>query len=51
MTTTNICAAKMGGEPSPTGRAILFGEKNHTQDFLCMENKEDVGVLVYIENT
>jgi hypothetical protein len=21
--------AKMGGEPSPTGRANLFGEKNH----------------------
>jgi len=26
-------------------------ERKITQDFLCVENKEDAGVPVYIENT
>lgn len=25
----HLCAAKMGGEPCPTGRAILFGEEKN----------------------
>ncbi len=30
----HLCAAKIGGEPCPTGRAILFGEEKKFNFFL-----------------